>query len=116
MTKTNAQRVGVAAEQQAAAFLQSRGLTLIARNVLYRCGELDLVMQDQELIVFIEVRLRSKSAFATAAASVGLKKQRRIQAAAQLWLAKNFGNAWPPCRFDVFAITGGSPAWIQNAF
>ncbi len=116
MTKTNAQRIGGAAEQQAAAFLQSRGLALVARNVLYRCGELDLVMQDQEIIVFVEVRLRSKSAFATAAASVGLKKQRRIQAAAQLWLAKNFGNAWPPCRFDVFAITGGRPAWIQNAF
>lgn len=116
MTKTNAQRVGGAAEQQASAFLQSRGLALVARNVLYRCGELDLVMQDQEIIVFVEVRLRSKSAFATAAASVGLKKQRRIQAAAQLWLAKNFGNAWPPCRFDVFAITGGRPAWIQNAF
>lgn len=116
MTKTNAQRVGGAAEQQAARFLQSCGLHLLARNVLYRCGELDLVMQDQDLIVFVEVRLRSKSAFASAAASVGIEKQRRVRAAAQLWLLKNFGNAWPPCRFDVFAITGGSPAWIQNAF
>lgn len=49
--------LGQSAESRAAAYLQSHGLKLLARN--WRFGEVDLIMQDGAALVFIEVRLRS---------------------------------------------------------
>jgi putative endonuclease len=62
--------VGQAAESRAEAFLKTQGLTLVARNWRCRFGEIDLVMQDGSTLVFVEVRLRSRSDFGGAAASV----------------------------------------------
>jgi putative endonuclease len=107
--------LGQTAESRAAAFLQVNGLKLVARNWRCRFGEIDLVMQDGATLVFVEVRLRSRSDFGGAAASVTPAKQRRLLAAARQYLATL--KAMPPCRFDVVALSGsGSPEWIKNAF
>ena len=54
---------GAGFEHQARLFLESKGLKFIAANQHFICGELDLVMQDGQTIVFVEVRQRSSSAF-----------------------------------------------------
>lgn len=107
--------LGQSAEARAEAFLKTRGLTLVARNWRCRFGEIDLVMQDDSTLVFIEVRLRSRSDFGGAAASVTPAKQRKLLAAARQYLATL--KTLPPCRFDVVALSGdAAPEWIRNAF
>ena len=107
--------LGQTAESRAEAFLKTRGLTLVARNWRCRFGEIDLVMQDGATLVFIEVRLRSRTDFGGAAASVTPAKQKKLLAAARQYLTTL--KTLPPCRFDVVALPGdGTPEWIRNAF
>lgn len=107
--------LGQTAESSAAAFLQANGLKLVARNWRCRFGEIDLVMQDGATLVFVEVRLRRRSDFGGAAASVTPAKQKKLLAAARQYLATL--KTLPPCRFDVVALAGGgAPEWIRNAF
>lgn len=107
--------VGQAAESRAEAFLKTQGLKLVARNWRCRFGEIDLVMQDGATLVFVEVRLRSRSDFGGAAASVTPAKQKKLLAAARQYLAAL--KTLPPCRFDVVALDrDAAPQWIRNAF
>jgi putative endonuclease len=115
--RTPRQRAGAAAEDAAARHLLAAGCQLLARNARYREGELDLVVRDGELVVFVEVRLRAGMRFGGAAASVDAFKQKRLARAAQHWLAAQFGDRWPPCRFDVVSVAGdGTIEWIRDAF
>lgn len=79
---------GASFEHQARLFLESKGLTFIAANQNFKCGELDLIMNDKETIVFVEVRQRSHSAYGSAIESVDWRKQQKWLDAANLWLAK----------------------------
>ena len=107
---------GDAREAQARAFLIRAGLRFCAANVRYRHGELDLVMEHDEALVFIEVRYREPHDFGGAAASVTLRKQGRIARAAASFLADHPHWANRPCRFDVVAIDGARIDWIRDAF
>ena len=107
--------LGQSAEARAEAFLAAQGLTPVTRNWRCRFGEIDLIMQDGATRVFVEVRLRSRSDFGGAAASVTPAKQRKLLAAARQYLSTL--KPLPPCRFDVIALTGNAaPEWIKNAF
>jgi putative endonuclease len=107
--------LGQSAEARAEAFLKTHGLTLVARNWRCRFGEIDLVMQDGSTLVFVEVRMRSRSDFGGAAASVTLAKQKKLLAAARQYLSTL--KTLPPCRFDVVALSGNAaPEWIKSAF
>lgn len=107
-------------EDHALATLQAHGLVLLGRNVTYRIGELDLVMQHAQQVVFVEVRRRATAGHGGAAASVTAVKRRRMASAAAAWLAQHPRHAHAPCRFDVVAIDGpdATPAlhWIRDAF
>lgn len=107
---------GLAAEERAARFLRERGLRERARNFRCRQGEIDLIMEDQGVTVFVEVRARSRSDFGSAAASITTAKQRRLVHAARHWIARHGETA---CRFDVIALEGAPetpPQWIPDAF
>jgi putative endonuclease len=107
--------LGQSAEADAESFLVSHGLTLVARNWRCRFGEIDLIMQDGATRVFVEVRLRKRSDFGGAAASVTPAKQKKLLAAARQYLTTL--KTLPPCRFDVVALSGDTPPdWIKNAF
>ncbi len=107
--------LGQTAEARAEAFLKTQGLTLVARNWRCRFGEIDLVMRDGPTLVFVEVRLRSRSDFGGAAASVTPAKQKKLLTAARQYLGTL--KTLPPCRFDVVALTGNAPPdWIKSAF
>ncbi len=115
--RTPKQRAGDAAEDAAARHLAAAGCRILERNVRYRDGEVDLVVRERELLVFVEVRMRISSRFGGAAGSVNSLKQRRIARAAQHWLIKRYGERWPACRFDVVAVDGsGTIEWIRDAF
>lgn len=107
-------------EQAARRELERHGLRLRDSNVGYRFGELDLVMDDGETLVFVEVRYRSGGGFGDGAVSVDARKCRRIARAAAAYLAAHPVLARRPCRFDVVAVSGALAAprfdWIRNAF
>jgi len=110
--RTPQQSEGQAAEAQALAYLQERGLNLVERNFRCKTGEIDLIMRDQATLVFVEVRKRQSSRYGGALASVTFAKQARLVSAAQFYLQRY--NAMPPCRFDVIAMEGDSMHWLQN--
>jgi putative endonuclease len=110
------QRRGRVAEQRALGLLQDNGLRLLARNVRFRVGELDLIMQDQETVVFVEVRFRSPSRYGGAASTVERKKQQRLIRAAYRWIQMQFGSDEPASRFDVVTLDGDAVGWIRGAF
>lgn len=104
--------VGRDAEARAQQFLQQQGLTLIEKNFRCRGGEIDLVMRDQQMLVFVEVRFRKNQRFGGAAASVGPIKQQRLWRSASIYLMR-FARP-PACRFDLVAIEGDDLHWIKN--
>jgi putative endonuclease len=100
-------------------FLQAEGLELIRRNYRCRRGEIDLIMRDGGVLVFIEVRYRRSSHFGSAAESITATKQQRISTAASHYLQQSAGAVDMPCRFDVVAVTVAeykSLDWIKDAF
>jgi putative endonuclease len=112
--KTARQEAGAHAEEIAAQYLGEKGLQVIARNYRTRQGEIDLVARDGGVLVFVEVRQRSREDFGGALESIDERKQRRIALAAHGYLGE-IGHE-PPCRFDVVTVQGRHVEWIPAAF
>jgi putative endonuclease len=97
--------VGKYGEQRAVEYLQERGHEIVARN--WRCseGELDIVAQEGDVLVFCEVKTRSGLAFGDPAEAVTADKIQRIRRLALRWLATNqrLGKV-RDLRFDVIAV------------
>jgi putative endonuclease len=104
---------GREAESLAARYLEDKGLRLVERNFRVRGGEIDLICRDGKTLVFVEVRLRSRSDFGGAGASITASKRRRIILAARHYLA---GKPDCDCRFDCVLSDGGQLEWIRHAF
>ena len=121
-TAESSKAIGDQAEDQAARFLEQRGLKIVVRNFRCRGGEIDLICRDGKALVFVEVRLRKNTAFGGAGASINAGKQRRIILAAQHYLVmhdKTDGD----CRFDCVLLDGNAKQhpqqnieWIRDAF
>jgi putative endonuclease len=112
--RTRAQRLGGDAEERAARFLAGRGLEIVARNFRTRFGEIDLVARDGDVLVFVEVRHRTRDDFGDGAESVTGSKQRRIETAARMFLQQL--DREPACRFDVVSLDGDRAEWLKAAF
>lgn len=118
---TRRQQSGRRAEELAAAFLRGAGCEILQCNYRRRAGELDIVARHAGVLVVAEVRTRASAAYGGAAASVDLRKQRRITRAASQLLQQRRDLARLPVRFDVIVVTdpqATTPAieWIQHAF
>jgi putative endonuclease len=98
-------RLGSYGEQAAAEHLVRLGLEVLARNYRTRLGEIDLVMADGDVVVFVEVKLR-RGAFDPLEA-VDARKQQQISRVAFDFLRRH-GMLGRPARFDVVAVDGRS--------
>lgn len=121
MARPDRRAIARRTEQQALDYLRNQGLSLVERNFRSRHGEIDLVMQHQVAIVFVEVRFRKWGRFVSAAHSVDARKQRKLCLAAAhfLRLHPRFRNS--PVRFDVVAFDGPTHddfelQWLPDAF
>lgn len=103
MTSSGGRALGAAGEAAAAAWLETRGLRVLARNVRSRAGEIDLVAREGDLVVFVEVKSRTGAAFGHPAEAIVAHKQRRI---ARLALAYLRAHRLEGCavRFDAVAV------------
>lgn len=114
-------RKGAHYEAQARSFLEAQGLTLIQANYRCKLGEIDLVMQDDKGLVFVEVRYRQGASHGSAIATVDSYKQRKVRNAARQFLLYHRLHERVICRFDVVGIEANpskapSITWIRNAF
>jgi len=115
-------RIGLQAENAAAAYLRAQGAQILLRNYRCRCGELDIVARlGAGELAIVEVRTRSSNAYGGAAASVDARKRQRLVRAASLLLQQRRDLAPLRARFDVIVVTdpfGDSPhiEWIKHAF
>ena len=111
---------GKKAEVIAKRYLLKNGLKLIEQNFSTKAGEIDLVMQDGCVLVFVEVRYRQSTQFGFPEETVTLAKQRKIVKAAQQYLIQKKLFDKFECRFDIVAIHGTIPKpiinWITDAF
>lgn len=99
---------------------------MVVRNFHSARGEIDLIMLDQDLLVFIEVRFRGHGSFANPAESITRRKRARIIATARYFLHTHRVHARRRCRFDVVSVTQRNYApsstdsaqieWIRDAF
>ena len=107
-------------EEAAARFLLAQGYRILARNVRFRSGEIDLVALHEGCLVFIEVKTRRGTGYGTAAEAVTRQKQQQLIRLATLYLA-GLPSQDRACRFDVVTVERGtSGEWvctlIPNAF
>ena len=117
-------KLGTKGEDIAVRYIKSRGYRILERNYRTRLGEIDIIAEQGDELVFIEVKTRSGTFFGSALESVTVKKQKQISKVALEYMSKqNCHNC--PSRFDVVGIQfqeGGNgsqdPAieLLQNAF
>ena len=112
-------------ESLACEYLEAKGLKLIEKNYNCRLGEIDLIMQDNDSLVFVEVRYRRSNNFGSGAESITNRKQSKLIKTASLYLQQNAKLNKYPARFDVVSISGFIETkninnidfnWIKNAF
>lgn len=107
---------GQLAEDKACEYLQKQGLKCLLRNYQCKMGEIDLIMQDTQDIVFVEVRLRSYKQFGDALESVTYYKQQKLIKAALHYLHRYNLAEKVACRFDVIAFDESKIIWVKDAF
>ena len=95
--------LGRTGEELACKELAQRGYAILARGYRTRYGEIDIVAQDRRVLVFVEVKTRSSSAYGSPLAAVTPRKQQRVIRMALDYLARRRLSG-VPCRFDVVGI------------
>jgi putative endonuclease len=115
--KSSSIEAGFEAETRALAFLKTQQLSFIYRNFRCKQGEIDLIMQEKDTLVFVEVRKRSHLAYGSGLDSVTTHKQQRLVRAATVYLLEQSLYEKIICRFDIVSIDkNGEMTWIKNAF
>lgn len=100
--------LGKAGEQLAARYLMDRGFALVMANWRCAAGEIDLVMRDGEVWVFVEVRARRSDSTDEALASLTPRKRQRMVGAAYAYLQSQGIPDDAPWRIDLVAIGFGA--------
>jgi putative endonuclease len=109
--------IGSMAENNTCLYLESHGLKLIERNFRCDAGEIDLIMQEHEILVFIEVRFRQYKDFGQSIETISASKKQRLIKTATVYLQKNNLLDKIACRFDVIGVGKSEEfIWIRNAF
>jgi len=94
--------LGINGENLAVTFLKEKGYRIITRNYKSCIGEIDIIAQDGNTIVFIEVKTRAAELFGQPFEAVNKKKQHKMKNVALLYM-KKYGRNFP-ARFDVVSI------------
>ena len=89
-------------EDRAALYLRLHGYRIAERNFRCQQGEIDIIARKGDIVAFVEVKQRKNANFGEAREFVTVSKQRRIIAAAELWLLKTRCELQP--RFDVIEV------------
>lgn len=108
-------QIGSNYEQASGYYLEQQGYKILEYNYRCRMGEIDLIAQDGEYLVFCEVKYRKTYGSGSPLEAVDVRKQRVIRKVAEHYLMMHRINEIP-CRFDVIGIEGSRISLIKNAF
>lgn len=100
-------RTGDRGEEIALRYLGRRGYRLVERNYRTRHGEVDLILRHGSTLVFVEVKLRRGTGFGEPVEAVTARKQERIRALAEHYLAVREPD-FEEVRFDVVGVLAGA--------
>ena len=104
-------------ETHAQAWLEERGLSLVARQVRCRQGEIDLIMQTGCTAVVVEVRRRADVRWGTARDSITYEKRKKIVRTALWWWGAKGRFFFKHLRFDTLTFEEeAQPIWLTHAF
>jgi len=111
--------VGQRGEHLAREYLEKQGMSFVTKNWSCKMGEIDLVMRDEKVLVFVEVRLRRKTKYGAGYETVARDKIKKLINTARSYQQKE--DYWGDVRFDVVSIeTGGTGNYklehIEGAF
>ena len=110
---TPEKRLGEWGEAEAQCYLETRGYLFVDRNYRAQEGEIDLVMQDGDIVVFVEVKTRTSNKFGAPEESISKVKRQRLQRAAWAFLQEH-EIIDAPWRIDVVAIEASANRTIQR--
>jgi putative endonuclease len=119
--RSTTKEIGDNTEIIARAYLEEKGLVFQCNNFFSKLGEIDLIMKDDETLVFIEVKFRSSNHFGGAISAISVKKQQKIRKTTAFYLQQSGLNEYnTACRFDVVTLQGNIDkphiTWLKNAF
>ncbi len=114
-TVDNRKLTGREGEDRAAAVLKKQGYKILQRNFKSRFGEIDIIAEDDDFLVFVEVKRRSGQSFGTSLEAINPRKKLHIIRSAETYLKANhcLGRR---IRFDVVGIDGDNVKVIKHAF
>ena len=119
MMSGDPRQFGRQAEELAKTYLMDMGLEFIDSNFHSRYGEIDLIMKEDDILVFVEIKFRGEKSYGNIVESINRAKQRKIVQTSRIYLQKNKIADRMLCRFDVVFISGresGGINWIKDAF
>ena len=102
MKKFSTQNIGEMGEEYAVKFLNKKKYKILERNYRKRYGEIDIIAENKNYIVFVEVKTRHTDSMTSASDAVNRQKQLKLIKTASLYLAENETEKF--CRFDVCEV------------
>ncbi len=112
----NKRALGGEKELLAAKYLQSQGFTIIKMNYRCKTGEIDIIANDKDYLVFCEVKYRKNENYGHPFMAINQKKQQKIINTAKYYMLINNISFESKIRFDVIGILGNEINHIRNAF
>lgn len=109
----NIRETGLLGEWKAAAYLKKQGMRVLEKRYRTRHGEIDLIAQDGDTLVFVEVKTYPRGHMGDGAAAVNAKKRGHLRSAAGQYLQS---HPWERVRFDLVEMTAAGLRHIKNAF
>lgn len=116
-----AKTIGDKGEEYAVKHLRKQGYKIVVRNYRKRYGEIDIIAENKEYIVFVEVKTRHENSMTQPVDAVDKRKRMRLIKTASAFLSENETEKF--CRFDVCEVYVKSENlklisinYIENAF
>jgi len=110
--------LGARGEAAIAAYVQRKGYTILACNYKRPYGEIDIIARERNLLIFIEVKTRTKNYFDASELITPAKQKRILKTASSYLIEHNYATL--ACRFDVALISlqSESPTitYLHDAF
>lgn len=112
----NKRRMGKLKEDEAVRFLEENGYQILERNYTTKMGEIDLIAEVDEYLVFLEVKYRKNTRFGHPAEAIDMNKRNRIINASRYYMQDKNISWNAACRFDAVVILGTDIQLIRDAF
>ena len=99
----NLGKTGTEGEKRVANYLRKKGFSVVKRNFLSKYGEIDIIAQNEEYLIFVEVKTRKQGSMLSGIEAVDPFKQKRIILSANDYIRKTESQLQP--RFDIAEVT-----------